>query len=204
MEENMKQYLLMTGVAVMILLSACASPAVSASNAMQPTPASDAAMMANATPTVDAMMNAAPTADAMMTQPSATATAMKPAPTAEAMMNPAPTADAMMAKLPDQMMAMHFVVSSPKQGETLTKAPDLVTITFNSALATNSTASVTKDSQMIKPAKFAFDDKAVSMLVSLPMDAGDGTYLVKYTACWADKSCENGQFAFKVDSKMGK
>jgi hypothetical protein len=36
------------------------------------------------------------------------------------------------------------------------------------------------------------------MSTDLPADAGAGLYLVKYTACWPDGSCHDGQFAFAV------
>ena len=136
--------------------------------------------MAAATPTADAMMpKASPTADAMM------------------------PASSVMGKIPDQMTSMHFVESSPKQGIALAKTPGQVQITFNAPLSDTSTVSVTKDGVALKTGKLMLDGKMLSMSVTLPSDAGDGVYLVKYTACSADKTCDNGQFGFQVDSKAG-
>ena len=39
------------------------------------------------------------------------------------------------------------------------------------------------------------------MWVPLPANSGDGLYVVDYKACWPDRSCHNGRFAFTVDGK---
>lgn len=178
----MKYYLFTASVLLIALLSSCAQAA---------TPTSDAMM--KATPTTDTMMaNPSPTADAMM---------MKATPTAEAMMKQ----DSMMGKMPEQMTAPHFVSSSPKHGDALLKSPDKIVLTFNSALSNTSTINVTKEDGMaIGVGKLTLDDKMLTMSVDLPMNTADGLYLVKYKACWANQTCDNGQFAFKVDSKSGK
>ena len=221
----MKRIVVLIGALAVMLLSACAPSAAPTPDAMMAkasptaeammaaaTPTADA-MMAKASPTAEAMMAAAtPTADAMMAKASPTIDAMmaKVSPTAEAMMAAAtPTTDAMMpvtgsmGNIPDQMTSMHFVESSPKHGVALAKRPDQVQITFNAALSDTSTVSVTKDGVALKTGKVMLDGKMLSMSITLPSDAGDGVYLVKYTACSADKTCDNGQFGFKVDSKAG-
>ncbi len=55
----------------------------------------------------------------------------------------------------------------------------------------------------LETGKLVLGEKMLSMSVMLPSDAGDGVYLVKYKACWADGTCDDGQFGFQVDSKMG-
>ena len=199
----MKRLVVVIGVLAMALMAACAPAAI-------PTPD---AMMAKASPTVDAMMaKASPTVDAMMAKASPTVDAMmaKASPTADAMMaKVTPTADAMMSsgsamvKLPDQMSGMHFVGSLPKHGVALAKRPDQVQISFNAALSDMSTVTVTKDGVMLKTGMLLLDAKMLSMSVTLPSDAGNGVYLVKYKACWADKTCDDGQFGFQVDAKAG-
>jgi methionine-rich copper-binding protein CopC len=210
----MKRSIVLVGALVITLLSACAPAAAPTPEAMMTaaTPTADA-MMAKASPTAEAMMAAAtPTADAMMAKASPTVEAMMvgATPTADAMMAKAsPTADAMMpasssmGKIPDLMTGMHFVESSPKHGIALAKTPEQVQITFNGALSETSTVSVLRDGVALKIGKPVIDEKMLSMSVTLPSDAGDGVYLVKYKACWAGGTCDDGQFGFKVDSKMG-
>ena len=127
----------------------------------------------------------------------------KEAPTAEVMTKEMPGTDAMMGKLPDQLFAAHFVSSAPKHADALAKAPDKVLINFNFTLAEPSVITVLKDEKPIEVKAVLAADK-LSMSVPLPSNASDGLYLVKYKACWPDKSCHDGLFAFKVDSKMAK
>jgi len=189
------------------LLAACAPAPTPEVMMAKATPTADATM-AKPTPTADAMMaQASPTADAMMPKSTPTADAMmaKATPTADAMMaKSTPTADAMMIKMPDQMFAAHFVDSAPKHGDAFALVPEKVLINFNFTLSDASTITVSKDGAPVNPGKTVLGDRMLSMSATLPSNAGDGLYLVKYKACWPDKSCHEGQFAFKVDSKMGK
>jgi methionine-rich copper-binding protein CopC len=199
----MKRFIVLSGALAITLLSACAPAAASTPAAMMaPVTSTPDAMMANASPTAEAMMaKASPTAEAMVAAATPTADAMmaKASPTPEAMM----PVTGSMGKIPDQMTSMHFVESLPKQGISLAKRPDQVQITFNTALRDTSTVTVTKDGVILKTGKLMLDAKMLSMSVTLPSEAGDGVYLVKYTACSADKTCDNGQFGFQVDSKAG-
>jgi len=135
-----------------------------------------------ATPTPDAMKKESPTADAMMN---------KATPTAEAMM-----------KAPDQMFAAHFVDSAPMHNQAFALVPDKVLINFNFTLDETSSIAVTKDDKPVTLGKVMLSERKFSLSATLPKDAGDGSYVVKYKACWPDKSCHDGLFAFKVDSKM--
>lgn len=148
-----------------------------------------------ATPTPDAMMKKeTPTPDAMMA---------KASPTADAMVMKTPVVDAMMGKLPDQMFAAHFVDSAPMHSQAFALVPEKVLINFNFTLDESSSIAVTKDDKPVTLGKVMLGERKLSMSAPLPKDAGDGLYVVKYKACWPDKSCHDGQFAFKVDSKMG-
>lgn len=180
-----------------VLLAACApngaGPATTAmpnpaptTGAMTSEPTATAVAMMQTTPTPDAMMQAAPTTDAMMPHPTGTA---------EAMMTP----DRMMAGAPAETMAAHVVSMSPKHAQLLDERPDQITITFDAPLAPSSTITVAKDGTAIAVGKTTLGDKNLSMSVSLPATAGDGIYMVKYTACQSDQMCSNGQYAFQVD-----
>ncbi|MBI5031007.1 MAG: cupredoxin domain-containing protein [Chloroflexi bacterium] len=197
----MRQVLMMISLLASVL-TACSS--ASADTMMkQVTPTSDA-MMAQATATPDTMMKPMPTGDAMMSQTTPTTDAMmaKTSPTPDAMMMSTPTAEAMMTKLPDQLFAAHFVDSAPMHGQSFAVVPDKVLINFNFTLDESSSINVTKDNMPITLGKVMLGERKLSMSAILPKDAGDGLYVVKYKACWPDKSCHDGQFAFRVDSKM--
>jgi len=134
-------------------------------------------------PTPDAMMKTTPTPDAMMKKET-------------------PAGDAMMKKIPEQMFAAHFVDSMPKHGETLAKSPEKLVLNFNFTLADNSTIVVTKDGAPVSVGNLMLGDKMLAMSATLPMNAGEGLYVVKYKACWPDRSCNDGQFAFLVGAMM--
>jgi plastocyanin len=139
----------------------------------------------------------------MMAKPSSTTDAMmnQTPPTPDAMMK-SPAMDAMMDKLPDQLFAAHFVDSAPMHGASFALAPDKVLINFNFTLDESSAITVTKDNQPVSLGKVMLGERKLSMSTTLPKDAGDGLYVVKYKACWPDKSCHAGQFAFTVNSKQ--
>ncbi len=181
----MKRFLFVPAMLVIAILAACAQPAAP-ETAMKKETATPEAMMAK---TPDAAM-AKPT-DAAMAKPTDAAMAKTP--------DAVSKGDAMM-KLPDQMFAAHFVDSAPKHGDAFAKAPDKVLINFNFTLSEPSAITVLKDDKPIQ-VKTVLASNNLSMSAALPNDAGDGVYLVKYKACWPDKSCHDGAFAFVVDSK---
>ncbi|GEM_PF-1584902 len=107
--------------------------------------------------------------------------------------------DSMMdKKLPDLIRAAHFVDSSPKHGDTTALAPEKITINFDFTLHEISSIKVTKDGTMIDTAKM-MGPNGLSMSTTLAPSAGNGLYVVSYKACWPDRSCHDGQFAFIVD-----
>ncbi len=106
-----------------------------------------------------------------------------------------------MPKLPDMLVAPHFVESNPKHGEVLNKVPEKVELDFNFTLHELSSITVEKDGTPVEVGETVLGDKKLKMTAMLPMTAGDGLYLVKYKACWPDQSCHNGQFAFQVAAK---
>ena len=55
----------------------------------------------------------------------------------------------------------------------------------------------------LKTGKLVLGERRLSTSVTLPSDAGDGVYLVKHKACWADRTCDDGQVGLNVDSRMG-
>ena len=104
--------------------------------------------------------------------------------------------------LPKQLIAPHFVDSSPMHGEVFKQAPEAVVINFNFNLHEKSGISVTRDGAAVAAGKATIDPKQLAMRATLGKNSGDGLYLVSYKACWPDGSCHDGQFAFRVDSKV--
>ena len=111
------------------------------------------------------------------------------------------TGDAMTVKLPNQLFAAHYVDSYPKHGDVFAQVPDRALIDFNFTLSEISTITVTRDNVAVQTSPVSLGERKLSMWVTLPATAGDGLYLAKYKACWPDKSCHDGQFAFTVDGK---
>ncbi len=104
------------------------------------------------------------------------------------------------ANLPDQFFAAHFVDSTPGHGQEFVQVPKRVLINFNFNLADNSSIAVTKSGAPAAagPATVR-GERRLELASDLAGVQGDGVYLVNYKACWPDRSCHDGQFAFKVD-----
>jgi plastocyanin len=210
----MNRYLLIPITLLVMLLSACApastsTPAPAAAptvDAMMkdPTPTTEA-MMAQGTGTPNAMMESGTgTPEAMMGPATGTPDAMMPkeTPGSDAMMpKETPGSGAMMGPLPDPITTPHFVDSAPMHGAKFALVPDQVLINFDFTLHEDSEITVTRDGAPLTIGKTTLGDKKLSLSATLPKDAGDGLYVVKYKACWPDRSCHNGQFGFTVDSK---
>lgn len=105
------------------------------------------------------------------------------------------------AKLPDQLFAAHYVDSYPHHGDVFAQVPDRVQLDFNFTLHEVSSITVTKGGTPIELGKLNLGPRNLSMWARLQSATGDGLYRVKYKACWPDRSCHDGQFAFTVDSR---
>ncbi len=141
-------------------------------------------------------------------EPTATPVAPTPIPPTRAPTNVPPTAipptltpalphKVDIATLPQERFAAHYVSSSPAHADLVTRAPDKIQIDFNFILARNSNINVLKDGEKLALGALEFSENRLQMSVNLP-DAGAGTYHVLYRACWPDKSCHDGEFAFVV------
>ncbi len=104
-------------------------------------------------------------------------------------------------KLPNQLFAAHYVDSYPNHGDVFAQMPDRAQIDFNFTLHEASTIEISKDGAQLEVGKPNLGPRNLAMWVQLQDSAGDGLYLVKYKACWPDRSCHDGQFAFTVDSR---
>ena len=113
------------------------------------------------------------------------------------------TSDAAMEKFPDQQFAAHFVDSNPKHASSLGQVPEEIAINFNFTLNTEtSKIEVTKDGGPVAAGPVKFASNRLAMSAPVPATSGNGPYTVRYKACWPDKSCHDGLFAFKVAGAM--
>ncbi len=114
----------------------------------------------------------------------------------------APPATPTHPAMPEKKSVPHWVDSAPNHGDVFAVAPERVVINFDVALGDASALEVTQDGKRLAAGARAFGLHKISMAATLPRDAGDGAYVVKFKACQSDGACPEGQFTFKVDSKV--
>lgn len=161
-------------------------------------------LRAQISPTALAQATAVPTRVAQIA-PTRTSTAVPPtpAPTRVPPTAPPPTSAPLIpqkvdaATLPPERFAAHYVSSVPAHADLVPRAPQKIVIDFNFILARNSNITVLKDGEKLALGDLEFSESRLQMSVNLP-DAGAGVYHVLYRACWPDKSCHDGEFAFMV------
>ena len=93
--------------------------------------------------------------------------------------------------------APHFVSSNPSNNQLLTAPLSQVTVSFNFDVAEPSKISVTRGGVSVTTGGTVISDDKFSLSVPVSADR-TGNYEVKYTACWADKSCHGGNYGFSV------
>lgn len=93
----------------------------------------------------------------------------------------------------------HFESSTPAHGTLLAAPPVNVVIDVNFDLTAPSSISITSGGKEYGVGATTIDANKLAMRRAVDAAAPDGYYLVKYTACWPDKSCHHGQFEFAVD-----
>ena len=109
--------------------------------------------------------------------------------------------------------AAHYESNTPEHGATLAGVPINVVINFNFDLAAPSKILVyssgvknprtgTTSPIDIGSGNTIIDANKLSMRRVIVSDAPDDIYTVDYKACWADGSCHDGQFQFKIDRKL--
>src|SRR3989344_7367861 len=100
-----------------------------------------------------------------------------------------------------QKKSPHFLDSTPLHAETYATQPINVTINFDFDLSSGSETSVTSgDETEWTQGEVQIEDNKTALKKDLKQNMPDGTYVVKYKACWPDGSCHDGQFSFKIDS----
>lgn len=95
----------------------------------------------------------------------------------------------------------HYESNTPEHGAILAGVPINVVIDFNFDLAKESQIQILMDGKDFGVGETTIDDNGLAMRRKVDDSAPDGIYTVTYKACWADGSCHDGQFQFKIDRK---
>lgn len=98
----------------------------------------------------------------------------------------------------------HYESNTPEHSAILAGVPINVVINFNFDLTKGSEVSIIKDEKEYGVEKTVIDEEKLAMRRKMDPASPDGLYTVNYKACWADGSCHDGSFQFKIDrSKAG-
>ncbi len=164
-----------------------------------PTPAPTSIPTTTSTPTSTVTPTNTPTATATPS-PTPTITA-----TSTPTVSPTPTVTAQPTPLTfsfgKQLKSPHFVDSTPLHEEIYAAQPINITINFNFDIAVGSKISVTSaDGKEWSQGNVLIEDNNTVLKIALKPGMPDGLYKVTYYACWPDKSCHDGEFAFAIDS----
>ncbi len=104
----------------------------------------------------------------------------------------------------------HFESNTPEHGSSLAGVPVNIVIDFNFDLSKGSNIEITKDSTTDSGqvnygiGETIIDSGKLAMRRKMDPASPDGLYLVSYKACWADGSCHDGEFQFKIDKSLSK
>lgn len=100
--------------------------------------------------------------------------------------------------------AAHYESNTPEHGMTLAGVPVNVVINFNFDLAKGSEIKIEMKGKDYETGETIIDEAKLAMRKKMDPTSPDGLYTVNYKACWADGSCHDGNFQFKIDkSKTG-
>lgn len=98
--------------------------------------------------------------------------------------------------------AAHYESNTPEHGSTLAGVPVNIVIDFNFDLAPGSEIQILSGGKDYGQAETKIDEGGLAARRDLNPDAPDGLYTVEYKACWADGSCHDGNFQFRIDRSL--
>lgn len=93
----------------------------------------------------------------------------------------------------------HYESNTPEHGAILAGVPVNVVIDFNFDLVKGSDIKIEMSGRNYGAGETMIDANKLSMRRKMDPASLDGLYTVSYKACWADGSCHDGQFQFKID-----
>jgi plastocyanin len=112
----------------------------------------------------------------------------------------APTAGTQYTVSTLNMRTPHFVNSAPAHGEVYTMPPNGVIINTNFDVVPPSEIKIFKGTTDVTDGATEIGSDRLLMRAKIKKGFGDGEYVVRYHACWPDRSCHDGSFGFIVDS----
>lgn len=96
----------------------------------------------------------------------------------------------------------HYEGNTPEHGATLAGVPLNVVIDFNFDLAQGSKIEIVMGRKDYGIGETVVDKNKLAMRRKMDASSPDGLYTVSYKACWADGTCHDGQFQFKIDRSL--
>ncbi|OGM66468.1 hypothetical protein A2969_02445 [Candidatus Woesebacteria bacterium RIFCSPLOWO2_01_FULL_42_67] len=115
-----------------------------------------------------------------------------------------PTPQSTSAEFSTPKKSAHWESSTPEHGSILAAVPVNMVIDFNFDLAKRSDIQITVDSKEYGMGETVIDPNKLTMRKKMDPNSPDGLYTVIYKACWADGSCHDGLFQFKIDKSVSK
>lgn len=107
--------------------------------------------------------------------------------------------DSLKSNFSDPKKSAHYESNTPEHGVTLVGVPINVVINFNFDLAKGSEIKIKHRDEEFGVGDTIIDERNLTMRRQMSQSADDGLYTVEYKACWADGSCDDGSFQFKID-----
>lgn len=102
----------------------------------------------------------------------------------------------------DPKKAAHYESNTPEHRRVLAGVPINAVIDFNFDLVLGSEIKVEMTGKDYAAGKTIIDADKLAMRRKIDQSSPDGLYTVSYKACWADGSCHDGQFQFKIDRSL--
>ncbi len=102
-------------------------------------------------------------------------------------------------KFDPQQKSLHFVTSTPAHDSILASAPINIVIDFNFDLSPKSVVTATLQGKEYTTGQTTVDSSKLTLRRTFDGAAPDGSYVVKYSACWPDNTCHEGVFQFVID-----
>lgn len=110
--------------------------------------------------------------------------------------------DSLKSDFSDPKKSAHYESNTPEHGVTLAGVPINVVINFNFDLAKGSEIKIRHQDEEFGVGETIIDDGNLTMRRQMSQSASEGLYTVEYNACWADGSCHDGSFQFKIDPSL--
>lgn len=130
----------------------------------------------------------------------------KPSSNVETQSSPSPTSKAALNMennyFSNPKKSAHYESNTPEHSSILVGVPINVVINFNFDLAKGSEIKIEMRGKDYGTGETIIDEGKLAMRKRMDPVSPDGLYTVNYKACWADGSCHDGSFQFKIDRSL--